>query len=152
MNLDWIHLHLMVNHLPVVLALLGAVASVIALIVKRAGVWRYAAVTMLLAGLLAPVALLSGGQAEDAAEDAWYVSRAAIHDHEEAAEKAMWVTVVAGAVAVVALWKKGPRWRLAMAVVAVVAAGAMIYASFEGGEIVHRSPQLERAPDSRPAS
>lgn len=145
MSFDWVHIHLMVNHLPVVLALVGAAACVTALIVKREGVWKYAAVTVLLAGVLAPAALLTGREAEDEAEKAWFVSEASIHDHEEAAEKAMWITVVAGALAIVALWRNSLRWRLAMAVLALVAAGAMGYAAFEGGKIVHESPKLEQA-------
>jgi len=148
MNIDWIHLHLMVNHLPVVLALVGAVACVAALIRKREGVWMYAAVTVLLAGLLAPAALLSGREAEDEAEKAWFVSESSIHEHEEAGENAMWITVVAGVLAIVALRWKRTRWRIAMTVLALAAAGAMGYAAFEGGKIVHDSAQLEKAASS----
>jgi uncharacterized membrane protein YebE (DUF533 family) len=138
----------MVNHLPVALALVGAVSCMLALFMKREGVWSYAAVTVLLAGLAAPVALLSGRQAEHPAEELWYVSGAAVHEHEEAAEKATWVAAAAGALALVAMRWKAPKWRISMAVLALVAIGAMGYAAFEGGEIVHENPQLEETPTS----
>ena len=92
------------------------------------------------------MALLTGQRAEDGAEELWYVSHAAVHEHEEAGEKAMWITVVAGVLALAALRWRAPWGRISMAVLAIVAAGAMGYAAFEGGKIVHDSPKLESAP------
>lgn len=146
MSFDWIHLHLMANHLPVVLAGVGAIAGIVALVLRREGIWTYAAVTLVIAAVLAPVALFSGRQAEDLAKQAWFASRPAIHEHEEAGEKATWLSIAAGALALVALRRKGRGWRLSMLVVALAASVALGYTALEGGKIVHDNPKLETAP------
>lgn len=151
MNLDWLHIHLMVNHAPVLLAFLGVAASLVAAVSRRESIWRYAAVTLVLAALGAPAALLSGQRAEHEAEEAWYVSGRTVHEHEEAGERALWVSVLAGVAAALVLWRPEPHWRWVMLLLAILAAAAMGYASFEGGKIVHQNPVLETAPSAAPA-
>jgi uncharacterized membrane protein len=148
--LDWIHIHLMVNHFPIVLSLIGALATLAALIRKRSSIWTYAAATLVLAGLSAPVALLTGQRAEHEAEKLSFVTEKAIHQHEERAEVAMWLTVAAGVSAIIALWRAQAKWRMLMAVLALAAAVALGLAAFEGGKIVTRNPALERAVASGP--
>jgi uncharacterized membrane protein len=150
MQLDWIHLHLIVNHFPVVLSVVGAAAALLAVIVRRDNVWRYAALTLILAGLAAPVALLSGRQAEDEAEETLFVTERSIHEHEERAEIALWLSLAAAVLAAVTFWRPRPVWRFSMALMALIAAGAMGSTAYEGGKIVHDSPQLERAVASYP--
>ena len=145
MTFDWIHVHLMVNHFPVVLGVIAALGAVIALVTKSRPVWTYAAVTLVLAGLFAPVALLTGRQAEHEAEQAWFVTQKAIHAHEERGEIAMWLSIAAAVLAIVSLRRPRPRWRLAMCVLALAAAGAMVAAGLQGGNIVHQNPNLEKA-------
>lgn len=145
MTFDWIHLHLMVNHFPVVLGVVGAGGAVLALLTKRDVVATYAAVTLVLAGLSAPMALLTGDQAEDEAEKVWFVTEDAIHEHEERAELAMWLSIATGVLAAVSLVRPNPRWRLGASLLALIAAGAMGAAAFEGGKIVHDNPRLEKS-------
>jgi hypothetical protein len=148
MKIDWIHLHLMINHFPVVLAAVGAAAVLVALIRKSVNAWRYATITVLLAGLSGPLALLSGQRAEHEAEKQWAVTEASIHQHEEAAEIAMWIALVAAASAIAALRRPEPKWQIAMAILSFAAAGGMGYAAYQGGKVVHNSSQLQRAVDS----
>jgi len=144
MIFDWIQFHLAVNHFPVVLGWIGALAALGAAARRSDAVWNYAAVTLILAGIFAPVALLTGRQAEEEAEQALSVDHAAIHAHEERAEIAMWLSLAVAALAIVSLRRPRLKWRLVLCVLALVAGGAMAVAALEGGKITHQSPNLEK--------
>ena len=149
MTFDWIHFHLAVNHFPVVLGWIGALAALGAAAKRSDVVWKYSAVTLILAGLFAPVALLTGRQAEDEAEQALLVTKDAIHAHEERAEIAMWLSVTVAVLAIVSLLRPQLQWRLALCVLALVAGGAMGIAALEGGKIIHQNPNLKKPAASR---
>lgn len=143
MTFDWIHFHLAVNHFPVVLAWIGALAALGAAAKRSDAIWSYSAVTLILAGIFAPVALLTGRQAEEEAEQALSVTHDAIHAHEERAEIAMWLSLAVAALAIVSLRRPLLQWRLALCVLALLAAGAIGIAALEGGKITHQNPRPE---------
>ena len=101
-------LHLIINHFPVILTVVGTAIAVLALITRKRGVWLYATATLFLAGLAAVPTFFTGEPAADALEDSWYVTRQAIHAHEEAADFAVWGLVVMGLIAAYAWWR---AWR-----------------------------------------
>jgi uncharacterized membrane protein len=153
MRPDWPHIHIMINHFPVILVVMGALAALLGTIRGRRGVWLYATATLTIAALTAVPTYFTGEPAEHALNRPWYVARDAIHTHEDAALIAALLTGLAGLIALVA-WRRLVRYprelslpralRISVVVTAVVAAAAMGYASLLGGYIIHDAPGLTR--------
>ena len=157
------YLHLLVNHFPVVLSVVGTAILLLALLTRRRDLWRYATLTLAFAGVAAIVAMLTGDAAADVMRKSWFVTRATIHAHEEAGDLAMWVAIVMGLAAAYALWRsarrgvsatgvridslEAPGWlRALVLLLALAGTGAMARAAFLGGKIVHEAPALQHAP------
>ncbi len=157
--MDAPYIHLLVNHFPVVLAVVGAIAAVIAFITGHRSTWTFSLGALLLAGLTAYPAVFTGERAEDVMEKVWFVSGEQIESHERAAKLALWFTIGTGVLALVAIWREhtaytGGRTVLAtprplrglVALAAVVSAGLLGRAAWEGGYIVHKAERLRVAP------
>jgi len=152
LGLDWPHVHIMINHFPVILTVMGAAAAVFGLFRGRRGVWLYATATMTMAALTAIPTYFTGEPAEEGLHRPWYIARQSIHTHEDAALVAAIITGVAGLIALVA-WRRLVRYpreislpgglRTAVVVTSVIAAAAMGYASLLGGHIIHDAPGLK---------
>ena len=140
--MNGVHIHLLLNHIPVIGMLIG-------LVVFALGVWRRNdSWTRLALGLFAVVAVaslatvLTGEGAEEAVERLPGVTDAVIEPHEEAAQVAAIGAYVLGAISIAALaWVRGrplPR-TLTVAVLPIVllVAGLMAYAANLGGQIRH---------------
>ena len=150
--MDWDHIHIMINHFPVILAVTGALAALLGTVRGRRGVWMYATASLTIAGLTGIATYFSGLQAEDVLQHAWYIARGAIHTHEDAALVATIATAVAGLVAAVA-WRRLVRYpreitlpgglRTLVVVTALASAGSISYASWLGGRITHDAPGLK---------
>jgi uncharacterized membrane protein len=153
--MDWDQVHILINHFPVILAVTGALATLLGFVRSRRGLWLFATASVTLAGAMAVPTYFSGRLAEDVLRRAWYVGKGAIHTHEDAATIATIVTVVAALVAALA-WRRLVRYpreltlprslRIALFVTSLAAAGSIGYASLLGGAITHDAPGLRRAP------
>lgn len=143
--MDWVRLHLMVNHFPIILIMAGTLAAIAAILARSRGIWRYAFITVLLAGLTSPVAYLTGVRSEDVVEEAWYTEHDQIEEHEASGLYALIALLLAGIAAAVGLWRDSGIVRGVFVALSVLAAGVTAYAALEGGEIVHDSPALEQA-------
>lgn len=153
MGMDWPHVHLLINHFPIILAVMGAVAVVLALILRSRGVWLYAVASLTVMGLSAYPAVFTGKQADRVLNDPWYIVRGSIDRHEEAAELSMYIMIATGLVAIYAWWRalkrdrdaeQSPGWlRLLLLVGALGSVGTVSWASWVGGEIVHGSSILQ---------
>ena len=137
-----IHLHLLLNHVPVIGTVLGVLLLAVAVArrsdeIGRVALWLFA----LLAGTSVLV-FLTGEPAEELVEKLPGFSEALTERHEEAALVA---TVVMGLVGlfslvVLAVFRKRPlaRWATPIALImALGATGAMGYAANLGGQIRH---------------
>lgn len=140
--MDPIFMHLRVNHFPVILPIVGAAAAVVALLLKRDDVWKYAMVTVILGALSAPIAYWTGYRAEDKAEGLDYIDAERMDQHEESATWALVAILASGVAAGVALKVPKPAARYAFVAVAALAAGATTWTASHGGKIVHASPML----------
>lgn len=155
--MNWAYVHLLINHVPVILAPLGFVVAILALITKRRSVWLYALATLTLSGLSAYPVMATGDEASDIVRHAVPgVSREAIHDHEEAGDTAMWFLLAAGAVAAGAWWRMTrqrpqetlPGWLVGLVLLTGAGAAGMVsYASLEGGYIMHKEAHQTPPPE-----
>lgn len=143
--MNWVDLHLMVNHFPIILIVAGSLAAIAALFARSPGLWRYAFITVLLAALTSPVAYVSGLQAEEIVEEKWYVEHEQVEEHEASGLYALVALLVAGVSAAVALWRRSKGTQVTFAILSIVAAVTTAYSALEGGEIVHDAPALEQA-------
>lgn len=156
--MDPAYLHLVVNHLPVVLSVVGAAAAIVALLVRRRGVWLYSVASMTIAGAIVYPVMLTGHAAEHEVKKQWYVDRDAVDAHEDAADIATWTVLGAGVVAVAVWWslarrKDGavlelpPVWAQGLVLIAALAgSGTIAYAAYQGGKIVHDAVRLQSPP------
>jgi hypothetical protein len=154
-TIDAAYIHLLVNHLPIILTLVGAIAAVLAIATRRRAVWLYALASLTISGASAYPVMLTGHAAEDVMKDKWYVTHDAIDEHEEAGETAMWVLIVMGAVSAYAWWRLVrrdtggvlPLWLgAAVLVLSLAGVATTTLAAYRGGNIVYYSPKLAAPP------
>src|SRR2546423_5055933 len=153
--MDWAHIHIAINHFPVILAVTGALAVLLGLVRGRRGVWRYATASLTLAAVSVMPTYCTGGPAEKTLNDPWYIPKGVIHSHEKSAQIAAVLTVLAGLVAVYA-WRRLVRYprevqlpnglRITLAVSSLAAAVFIAYTALLGGRIVHDAPALHGPP------
>jgi hypothetical protein len=157
--MNWPHIHSVVNHFPVILTVVGFAVLVLALIVKRRGLWLYALATLTLAGLSVYPAFFTGDEAADALHQTWYVVRDMVHEHDESAEFALVVLLVMGAVSAYAWWRMlrrdvtglPPKWlRIVVFVLAAFGVSVIARTAYLGGKIIHESPKLENSTQPPP--
>jgi len=149
--MDWAHIHLLLNHFPIILVVVGAAATVLGTIWPRRSTWMYAATSLTLAGVTVVPTYFTGEPAEAALNHPWYVERGAIHGHESSA---LISAVLVGAVALIALfaWRRMVRYpreialpaslRATLLVGSLFASAQIFYTSLLGGRIVHDAPLL----------
>jgi formate hydrogenlyase subunit 3/multisubunit Na+/H+ antiporter MnhD subunit len=97
------HFHLIVNHFPLFAALFAGAILAVGLLRKQKTLTRTGLVLAVLTGIGAFVAVQSGERAEEIAESVAGVVEDTIHEHEEAAEAALFASILLGLVALTAL-------------------------------------------------
>ena len=149
--MNWPYLHTIVNHFPIILNVVGAVVLLLALVIRRRGLWLYGLATMTLAGSSVYPAYLTGDEAAEALEGTWYIVPAAVKEHGAAADFALWWLLLTGAVCAYAWWRMlrrdvaglPPVWlRTVTAILAVFTFSVVARTAYLGGKIVHESPRL----------
>ncbi len=136
--MDLLHLHLLLNHVPVI----GLVAALLVLlwgVIRRsAEVMNVGLVIVVVAGLAAGGTFLTGEPAEERVEGLPGVAKPVIETHEDAATIALIVTAIAAVLALVALvMPRKPLGAVTVIVIGAVAFGLMARAANLGGQIRH---------------
>jgi phosphoglycerol transferase MdoB-like AlkP superfamily enzyme len=142
--MNWAHVHLAVNHLPVILVPVGVALLAIA------GIRRSQDLTTASLGLLVVTALIVGGvfltgePAEGVVERVAGISTDAIEAHEEAALVAAVVTALAGLLALAVLVavrgeQQATTWMLIMTLGAGIAAAALLARAANLGAYIRHS-------------
>jgi hypothetical protein len=141
--MNYPHLHLMLNHIPVLGSILALLLLTWAMVTRRRDFIRLSLFVTLLAGLSVYPAFFSGDEAHEQLEDVQGFDHDLIHEHEEAADWALWILLGTGAVAGLGLWaSRGdrgvPRWAGTSAMVGLLfSVSATARTAWLGGEIRH---------------
>lgn len=137
------HLHLVLNHLPIILPLIGLFIMIGGLVFRSEIVKRTAFLVFILGAILAIPTVLSGGNAEEILEMISDVDEKYIKTHEELAEKFAILCYVMGGISIVGLWLnyyKKPFATMVCYVTIFVCAITLYYGKYTattGGEIRH---------------
>ena len=137
-----IHLHLLLNHVPVVGMAFVLLILGVALWRQNDGMGRLGLAVMLGLSVITTAVFLTGEPTEEAVEGVVGVSESMIHPHEEAAEASLIATSIVGVLALVALGvyrrRTLPRWVTGAALAAALVASTMLgWTANLGGQIRH---------------
>ena len=140
--MNTIHLHLLLNHVPIVGALLGVFLVGVAIVRRSDELGKVALGTFVFLGAVSVVVFLTGEPAEELVEKLPGFSESLTERHEEAALVATIVMGVVGALSLIGLgaFRKRalPRWVTpALLLFALGATATMGYAANLGGQIRH---------------
>lgn len=159
--MDAAHLHLLLNHVPVLGTVFGLLLLGYGLLRRRAEAARIAFVVFAAVGVAAGATYLTGEAAEEAIEAVAGVPDALVERHEDMAFFALWSAVALGVLALGALaWSRrhAPlRPGVLVLAVALGVAGLMGYTANLGGQISHvqirpdAPAQTADPPSARPA-
>jgi hypothetical protein len=137
------HLHLIVNHFPVVGSIVALLLMTWAMVTGRREVIRLALVVTLFAGLSVFPAFQSGDEADEQLEDVRGFDKDLIEEHEESADFALWAMLGTAGLAALGLWasrrgREVPRWAGLVTVAGLVLSVAVVgRTALLGGEIRH---------------
>ena len=157
---SWPYSHLLINHFPVVLSVVALAAAILAVLIRRRGIWQAAMAALAAAGLFIFPVHFTGDKADEALNDPWYIKPGVIDAHDNAAGIAMWIILIAGAFAAYCWWRSLkrpqeilPGWmRAGVLVGALAAVISVTYTAYLGGKIIHDAPimSVQQAPAGLP--
>ncbi len=137
------HLHMVVNHFPIIGTIFGLGILVTGMILKNNSVKNTAYILFAVAAIFAAFSMGTGEGAEELVEDMPNIGHQIIHEHEEIAEKFAVILYVTGFFGLVSLFTSYKKYRfatlfsfitLALAIVAGVLTKSV---GTSGGEIRH---------------
>jgi len=137
------HLHLLLNHLPIIGVPFVAALLAWGLLRRSRDLIRAALGAAVIVAALSYPVFLTGEPAEERVEDSTWSNHDLIHEHEERAEAALIGILLTGGVAVFALWQsrggRPPVRPVAGVTLAglTLSAGLLAWTALAGGRIRH---------------
>lgn len=137
------HLHMVVNHFPIIGTILGLGILIVGIILKNNSVKNTAYALFIVAALFALASIATGDGAEELVEDMPNIGNRIINEHEEIAEKLAIVLYLLGAISILGIvlnlknHSKAKFISFVAVIVAIVGAYLTILAGTSGGEIRH---------------
>lgn len=137
------HLHLAVNHLPIIIPIAAVVVLVAGFILKSEVVKRVSYFLFLVAAICTMPAFATGEGAEEVAEGLPGVTEHLIHEHEEKAEGFAILNYLLGLISLVGIWASWKQKQFAKWIAIVVFLFAIVViikgreVGTSGGEIRH---------------
>jgi len=137
------HVHMVVNHFPIIGTILGAGILIAGIVMKNNTIKSTAYCLFVVAAIFAAISMATGEGAEELVEDMPSVGKQIIHQHEEMAEKLAIVLYVLGVISLIGLYmniKNKAKANLLSFLAITVAAVGMFLAKetgTTGGEIRH---------------
>lgn len=98
------HLHLVVNHIPIIFPLIGVIVLILGLISKSEAVKRTAFLIFILGALASILAMTTGEGAEEIVEKINGVTENYIENHEESAEIFALLSYILGGISLFGVW------------------------------------------------
>lgn len=139
------HVHLILNHFPIIGTAIGLGLFVSSFVVKSDDLKRAGLVVFAAVALLALPAFFSGIGAQSSIRRDPAVSAVLIERHEGAAILALFLMEITGALALVGLWRQRHRILIAVLLFSVVTAGLMTRVGATGGDIRHPEIRAEES-------
>ncbi|WGK94153.1 MULTISPECIES: DUF2231 domain-containing protein [Flavobacterium] len=137
------HLHMVVNHFPIIGTILALGILIVGLILKNHSVRNTSYVLFIVAAIFGALSMGTGEGAEELVKDMPNVGWDIIHEHEEIAEKLVLLLYVLGLLSIIALYlnfKKNTKEKLVslcIVGIGVVSLFLVQKVGTSGGEIRH---------------
>jgi uncharacterized membrane protein len=137
------HLHLLVNHFPIIGTILGLGILITGLLLKNNSVKNTAYLLFIVAAIFTAFSMGTGEGAEELVEDLPSVGKLIIHEHEEIAEKFAIIMYVTGLLGLFSLYisikshKFAKTFSFITLIAALLAAVLSKSVGTSGGEIRH---------------
>jgi uncharacterized membrane protein len=148
--MDAAHIHLMVNHVPVLLTFFSLLLLAWGWLRSNESFISLSLVGYVLAGIFAFIAYQSGEGAEDVVEGLAGVTHDIIEAHEEAGEWTMYLAVIQGIIGLIGLGlykakSKTTHYLIPLLwVFSLYVAGNFFYTAYTGGQIRHTEIRPEQ--------
>src|SRR5574341_641459 len=155
--MNWAHVHLMLNHIPVVGIGFAVLLLVVSIARRSYELNTVALVFVILVSLWAIPAYLTGEPAEEVVEDMPGISEELIEEHEEQAEIAFIIVEVAGGLALITLIarrysdKLGQRLVILTLLVLVISGGLIGWTANLGGKVHHEEIRSDKGSQNIPS-
>ena len=143
------HFHLVVNHLPIIFPLIGAIVLATGLIFKSDSIKRTSYMIFVLGAIAAIFAMNSGEGAEEVIEKMGGNTKNFIHIHEEAADNLAIASYVIAGISLLGLWAscKQKSFSNIISIVILIFAFVVLFFAKQtgttGGEIRHTEIRTE---------
>ena len=137
------HLHMVVNHFPIIGTIFGFGILVVSLILKNKTLQNTSYVLFIVAAIFGALSMSTGEGAEELVEDMPNIGKQIIHEHEELAEKLAVLLYVLAVLSLAGLYlnfKKHSKAKpLSFLILSVVTVGLFLVQKVgtSGGEIRH---------------
>ena len=137
------HIHLVINHLPIIFPLVGVIVLATGFFSKSDPVKRTAFMIFTLGAIAAFFAMNTGEGAEEIVEKIDGITKEVIHTHEEAAETFGLLSYILGGLSILSLWAsfKQKSFSNILSIVTILFAIVVLFFAKEtgttGGEIRH---------------
>lgn len=137
------HLHLVVNHFPIIVPMIGILVMICGLILKSEVLKRTAYALFIGGAIFSLIASSTGEGAEETIEHLQGVSHQLIHEHEESAEVFGLLSYILGAISALGFWasmKEKPFSNIISYITVAFCAVVLFFAQqtgTSGGEIRH---------------
>lgn len=154
--MNYAHIHLLINHLPLVGSIIGALILLAGLLFKSKATIRTGLITIVFSALSAMAVMFSGDKAEHAVENIAGIEEAFVEEHEHAAELYIKILLGAGILSLIAFFVSLGKnkaytvfgWLSLAAVLAAI--GFSVKVGKTGGEIRH--PEIRKISTILPGS
>jgi uncharacterized membrane protein len=137
------HLHMVVNHFPIIGTILGLGILICSFLFKNTSYRNVAYGLFIVSAIFAAVSMATGEGAEEMVEEMPEIGKKIIHDHEEWAEKLALFLYLLGLVSIVGLYldfkkhSKGKLFAFVALVISLISVFFAIQTGTSGGEIRH---------------
>lgn len=151
--MNQVHIHLLINHLPVFGSFLGALVLFYGIWLKSNTTKNAAYLVFIISAFGAVIAYKTSEAAEEAVKHLSGVSESLIHEHEEAAEFAFYFMIVLGVASLIGIWitiKNKKINRLASWIILLLSVfcfTVVARTTFLGGKIRH-TEEISGTPNS----